>query len=220
MHFGVIRELVMSTADTSFAVDDSGRVAAWNTAAEAMFALPARQAIGTQCNEIIRGTDENGPVCSADCRTRRSIRNCDPVGSFDLRVQTGSGSQWCNVSVLTGTGPGASGSYAIHIVRQIDYRKRLEMLAQNFLRTGAVLTADRDNGQADSRREAARNADLSPRETRILKLMAEGATTIAVGEQLHISRNTVNNHIQHILRKLGAHTRMEAVRRAQRSGLI
>ncbi|MCC6328799.1 MAG: response regulator transcription factor, partial [Acidobacteria bacterium] len=37
---------------------------------------------------------------------------------------------------------------------------------------------------------------------------------------LHISRNTVDNHIQHILKKLNAHSRLEAVRRAELSGLI
>ena len=37
---------------------------------------------------------------------------------------------------------------------------------------------------------------------------------------IHISRTTVNNHIQHILGKLNAHTRLEAIRRAEHAGLI
>jgi DNA-binding NarL/FixJ family response regulator len=37
---------------------------------------------------------------------------------------------------------------------------------------------------------------------------------------LHISRTAVNNHVQHLMRKLGAHTRLEAVRRTEHAGLI
>ena len=45
-------------------------------------------------------------------------------------------------------------------------------------------------------------------------------STTTVAEQLHISRTTVNNHVQHILRKLDSHTRLEAIRRAEHAGLI
>jgi DNA-binding CsgD family transcriptional regulator len=41
-----------------------------------------------------------------------------------------------------------------------------------------------------------------------------------IAKQLQISPTTVNNHIQHILKKLNAHTRLEALRRAERAGLI
>ncbi|RMG50565.1 MAG: DNA-binding response regulator [Acidobacteria bacterium] len=45
-------------------------------------------------------------------------------------------------------------------------------------------------------------------------------TTADIADRLCISRTTVNNHIQHILRKLNAHSRLEAIRRAERAGLI
>ena len=41
-----------------------------------------------------------------------------------------------------------------------------------------------------------------------------------IADQLHISRTTVNNHIQRILRKLNAHSRLEALRRAEHARLI
>ena len=65
MRLGEIKELVASTYDPAFAVDGSGCIAAWNSAAEAMFGLSACDAIGRRCNEIVQGTDECGPVCSA-----------------------------------------------------------------------------------------------------------------------------------------------------------
>ncbi len=62
--------------------------------------------------------------------------------------------------------------------------------------------------------------ELTLREKEILKLLGTGQTSRSIAGSLHISRNTVDNHIQHILKKLNAHSRLEAVRRAELSGLI
>ena len=53
-----------------------------------------------------------------------------------------------------------------------------------------------------------------------MRLLAAGTPTNEIAEQLHISPVTVNNHIRHILTKFGAHTRLEAIRRAEHAGLI
>ena len=37
---------------------------------------------------------------------------------------------------------------------------------------------------------------------------------------LHLSKETVRNHVPHILRELGAHSRLEAVARAHELGLL
>lgn len=71
-----------------------------------------------------------------------------------------------------------------------------------------------------SARTSLTNPNLSPREIEILQMLASGAKTNAVAEQLCISRSTVRNHIRNILTKLDVHTRLEAVRRAERAGLI
>jgi PAS domain S-box-containing protein len=215
-----IRELVASTADPSFAVDGSGCIAAWNRAAEAMFALSARAAIGRQCNEIVQGTDECGPVCSADCTIQHAVRKRHPVGNFDLQAQTANGMQWCNVSVLIADGENSTTPYSIHIVRQIDFRKRLELLVRDFVVAGTGLTAEQATTLTSSIRSSARETGLSARECDVLKLLAKGVTTTVVAERLQISRTTVNNHVQHILRKLDSHTRLEAIRRAEHAGLI
>ena len=63
-------------------------------------------------------------------------------------------------------------------------------------------------------------AELTKRQGEILRLLVKGATTASIAVELHISRTTVNNHVQHILRKLNSHTRLEAIRRAERTGSI
>ena len=63
-------------------------------------------------------------------------------------------------------------------------------------------------------------AVLTPRQAEVLHLLAAGASTSQIQETLQLSRETVRNHIRHLLRALGAHSRLEAVAFARRSGLI
>jgi putative two-component system response regulator len=63
-------------------------------------------------------------------------------------------------------------------------------------------------------------SDLGPRELEVLRLMAAGLPNKALAERLYLSLNTVRNHVQHILYKLGVHSKLEAVATAVREGLI
>ena len=61
---------------------------------------------------------------------------------------------------------------------------------------------------------------LTDREREILWLLARGATTRQIMDALAISRNTVRSHIQHLLDKLHAHTRAQAVQIALTTHLL
>jgi two-component system NarL family response regulator len=61
---------------------------------------------------------------------------------------------------------------------------------------------------------------LTEREMEVLKLVAQGMTNREIGKSLHISENTVKNHIRNILEKLHLNSRMEAVIYAVREKLL
>ena len=61
---------------------------------------------------------------------------------------------------------------------------------------------------------------LTEREQQVLELLVEGLSSQAIADRLFLSMNTVRNHVQNILVKLGAHSRIEAVATAVRSGLV
>lgn len=61
---------------------------------------------------------------------------------------------------------------------------------------------------------------LTEREVEVLRLVSDGVSTRDMAERLHISRATVRNHIQNILGKLSAHSRLEAVAIARRHGIV
>lgn len=64
------------------------------------------------------------------------------------------------------------------------------------------------------------SATLTARERQTLGHLADGATTTEMADRLGISHNTVRNHVQRVLEKLGARSKLEAVAIARREGLL
>lgn len=182
--------------------------------------MTAQDAIGNPCCQIVQGSDECGVACTSNCGTLQTLRGRRPVGNFDLMVRTPHGQRWCNISVLvTNTEPSGI-QFALHIVHEVDFRKRIELLVQKFVRGELGPTTEQTSVLTHVNQSNLRSTSLSKREIEILKMIAKGASTRSVGQDLYISPSTVNNHVQHILRKLNASNRLDAVRRAERSGLI
>lgn len=61
---------------------------------------------------------------------------------------------------------------------------------------------------------------LTPREQRVLGLLAEGGTNRDIAEQLGIAPETVKSHVRNLMTKLGAADRQHAVDTAREYGLI
>jgi PAS domain S-box-containing protein len=52
---------------------------------------------------------------------------------------------------------------------------------------------------------------LTPRQGEVLALLERGRSTVQIADELHLSRETVRNHVRHLLQALGASSRLEAV---------
>ncbi|MEU8635698.1 response regulator transcription factor [Amycolatopsis sp. NPDC048633] len=137
------------------------------------------------------------------------------------------GSGGARVLVLTGDAPP---SVAVQIAKaggagllfKSSQLGVLEAAVRDVAAGGVVFDAellpeifDRLTGRLPSR-----GAELTARERETLDLLAEGATTEEIGERLGVSRNTTRNHVQRVLEKLGARSKLEAVAVARREGLI
>ncbi|MFG2519882.1 response regulator transcription factor [Streptomyces sp. NPDC048527] len=66
----------------------------------------------------------------------------------------------------------------------------------------------------------ARDVGLTPREVDVLAWVATGATNAVTAERLGLRPETVKSYLRSAMRKLGAHTRLEAVVAARRAGLL
>jgi PAS domain S-box-containing protein len=207
------------TADAAFAVDATGLISAWNNAAAELFGLSEADAISVSCHEILQASDEKGVVSCEHYVIEGTAQDNRRLVNFDLRVQTKTGKLWCNLSILIASDPESGTRYAIHIVRPCEMQKLLEQALSEFVRTQArnipngasIISASPTSGI---------NVPLTAREVEVLKSLAKGHSTRAIANQLHISAATVNNHIKHILTKFHAHTRLEAIRRAESVGVI
>jgi len=214
--------LIESTADAAFAVDSAGRISAWNNAATELFGISETDVLGVKCHQLLQCSDDDGLVCSEHCMVESATQMDLSRTNFDLRLQTRTGKVWCNLSTLLAND--ASGArHAIHIVRPREMRKRLEQALREFVRIQT------DHGShsfplpssiTSSKPRPYIKLHLTAREMEVLKSLAKGDRTKAIANQLNISSATVNNHIKHILTKLDAHTRLEAIRHAENAGVI
>ena len=68
-------------------------------------------------------------------------------------------------------------------------------------------------------RPARADYELTPHETRLLKMLVEGHSYKTAAAELGVSLNTIKFHLRHIYEKLQVHTKSEAVAKALRHGL-
>ena len=71
-----------------------------------------------------------------------------------------------------------------------------------------------------SRLLAAAGPPLTRRQQDVLELLASGQSTSQMASSLHLSRETIRNHVRDLLRALGVHSRIEALVEARRHSLV
>jgi DNA-binding NarL/FixJ family response regulator len=97
---------------------------------------------------------------------------------------------------------------------------RAAMRGEPVIFAGAVTALIQDYLDRVRNGERAREDPLTPRETEVVKLIAEAYTNEQIAETLVISPKTVERHRANILEKLGMRDRVELTRYAIRRGLI
>ncbi len=109
----------------------------------------------------------------------------------------------------------------------IEARKQLELSLgrseQDALETVALLQSIEAATPAGFRlppTQPGLGAALRPREIEVLNLVASGLANKQIAQRLTLSLNTVRNHVQSVLYKLHAHSKLEAVATAVREGVI
>ncbi len=76
------------------------------------------------------------------------------------------------------------------------------------------------NGPPQSKKEINENSPLTSRELEMLELIAKGKSYEQVADIAGISYGTVRKHLENVYKKLNVHSKIEAVNKAQREGLL
>lgn len=104
------------------------------------------------------------------------------------------------------------------LVRSIERARNGENLFSPAI-VSEVMRARSEREHEEAERERLANA-LTPRERDVLRLLAEGRDSKGIAARLGVSVNTARDHVQSVIEKLEAHSRIEAVIRAERVGLV
>ena len=214
-----LQDLLTNAADAAFITHSDGAIRFWNQAAEKLFGIPAGEAAGQSCAQLLEGLDaQEARFCRLDCPVLEMAEQNDPVRAFDLNVKTSTGlRRWINVSVLHMRASGGE-LLVVHLVRDIDRKKKLEAVTERFLvQVGSLTGQDVDQLLTGA---PAPHFALTSREREIIQLLARSLPLRAVSQELKISYTTARNHLQHIMRKLSAHSRTEAILRAMKERLL
>lgn len=220
----LLHDLLERTADGAYVVDEHQRIVAWNQAAEALLGFTAKEVLGQPCHQIIGGRTDGGCViCRRGCQPFAASRRGELVPSFDVQVRTAHGrSRWVNAGVIAITvenADGTPGPAVIHLLRDMEAKKQAESFAAEVATLARQISLKPTSPTPQYEPDLPIPA-LTPRESDVLALLAEGADTAAIAAQLLIGASTVRNHVQRILHKLGVHSRLEAVACAREHGLL
>ena len=169
MRLREIVQFVEGTADPAFAVDGIGNIVAWNHASAETFGISSAEAIGKLCDEVIRGTDDCGELCSSNCVIQQCVGKHQLMHNFDLQIDTQQGKKWFNTSVITVDSTTSTRPYIIHILRLIDIYKRLEMILRDFIVNATNISQKQVTSLILSSKSVFQDAYLTKREIEVLR---------------------------------------------------
>jgi DNA-binding CsgD family transcriptional regulator len=206
-----LHDFLRGSAEPGVVITAEEQIDFLNPAAEDLFQVTTEQATGLPCHKLIRSRDHTqAPFCRPNCLVLKQALHGPPVPPIDLEMEPVPGvSRWFNLSTHPFGGP--LNRLCIHFLRDVDVCHRLRAAAESLVTEFAAMATSRP---------ATPLTTLTQQERAILACLVRGSTTQAIAADLNISPATVRNHVQHLLRKLDAHTRMEVVIRALREHLV
>jgi PAS domain S-box-containing protein len=179
------------SGDAVLAFESDLTIVAWNQAAEELTGVPADDAVGRYCWEVLGGHDEGGNlVCHRGCSTARLAREGRPVCCQGLHIKAREGGRPVDVSTVAVAVDDGDRRLFLHIVRPRDAR--------------SPPVPDL----------------LTPRQHEVLRLLADGIPAKVIATRLGVAEATVRNHIRAVLVALGTHSQLEAIAKARRLQVV
>ena len=214
-----ILQILSESPDGVYAVDLDQRIVFWNRGAERILGYTADEMLGVFCYRAFIGSSQEASArCERGCRTILLAREKQIDSSYSVRVTTKNDEKrWIKITHLLIPSKTPDVGMLVHIffdVTEDVQAKQLITKLSDWISTNRDLSFPPPIPSNDVFEL------LTERELEVLKLLASGITTEDISNQLEITSNTVRNHIQHILEKLGVHSRLEAVVFAQRRHLL
>jgi len=191
-------ETTFRSGDALLVFDAERTILSWNRAAEDLTGIPAAEAVGRPCWDVLGGVDERGSlVCHPGCSGARLAGEGWPVRSHRLLIKTAAGTRR-SVGMSTIAFRNAGGPLYLHLLwngwEVEDGHPAIKC--------------------TDSRLQ------LTRRQLQVLAQLDQGFSAKRIAGQLGIAESTVRNHIRAILLQLGCHSQLEALAAARKNRLL
>ena len=216
--------LIGRTATPAFAIDARGRVAASNAGAREMLGVEVAAGERPRCRDVVEALEADGTSsCSDSCNWLDGVTA--GVCTMDWSWWRRSDGSLLRIAATAVDAPRSRDRAAAALLVFIT------VLDPNPARAngGSVPPGPSAAGSGPTEPTAAEDSEaalavpidaLTGRELEVLRLLELGRSNREVAEVLVLSPHTVRTHVQHILAKLGAHSKLAAVSIASRSGLL
>lgn len=203
-----VQQIFEGSGDGVFGIDRQRRITYVNPAFLQVLGKATNDLRGKPCYDVLCAEDLAAcRFCHSQCPIAREALQERPVPHFDLVIpRDGGDRRWVNVGVYparsANTDPGETRVY--FALRSVDGHRLIRKLASEL--RGLPVSAQ--------------SPLLSPRETDVLALAADGLDTSGIGRELCIAPQTVRNHFKNIFAKLDVRSRSQAVALALRRHLL
>ncbi|MBI3605287.1 MAG: PAS domain S-box protein [Nitrospirae bacterium] len=209
--FPISYDAIFQSAEGMFGIDRHGKILFWNHSAQAILGFAADEVVGKSCFNIISGHDRSGNLfCFNQCTVITMARQRLPIHHYDVEATTKGGEKiWINASIFLMMEQKTREQVIVHLFRRMSPSngKPSEQAASSHC--------------LQPRPESPfKRPSLTPREMEVLSLMGQSLVAKEIANRLNISTETARKHIQNLLKKLAAHSKLEAVLQAIRLGLI
>ncbi len=215
-----LSQVLHRAVDGAFAVDSMQRIIYWDQGCEHLLGYASDSVLGKPCCDVLQGCDPvtRSSLCRHNCRVARLGNGGDTSNRFSIQV-TNSRAKSLTLSVNIVLIPsGCRDKWNVaHLLHRNGKPDVLDSLSY---------ASDKHPSMAPRRHNGApakcwpADSCLTAREHQVLALLAEGLTAAVIAKRLTISATTTRNHIQHIQKKLGVHSQVEAVAYAYRHDLV
>jgi PAS domain S-box-containing protein len=191
-------ETTFRSGDALLVFDADYTTLGWNRAAEELTGIPASEAVGKPCWDVLGAVDERGSlVCHPGCSGARLAGEGWPVRCQRLLIRTAAGTRR-SVAVST-----------------VAVRNGGRQLFLHLLGNGWEVEDDRLVPESGGS-----GLQLTRRQLQVLALIDQGCSAKRIAAELGITQSTVRNHIRAILLQLGCHSQLEALAAARKHRLL
>ena len=207
-----------TTNEALFVADEKGRIKYWSEGAERLVGYSEAEVLGKRCYSVLCGRRNGRPWCQPDCAIRRSVRRGALPSHVQLDVRPRDGRR-IPVAAAFLVGKDRQKHVVAHLLQDASEEDRLRHALDEVLNLlhgiesdlPAAAAAGPPHVSLSAYTGAADLSALTRRETEALRCLTAGMTNDDIAKQLGVCPLTARNHVQHTLKKLGLHSRTQAV---------